>query len=251
MSQFPVYITYSNIGYKDFAMNLCINFNTRMPNCFLYFYCLDESIYSLLNSKEYKNVILIQYFKYNVESNFLHYGSYQYNNLTHIKVHILLESVDKYEFIHFIDCDVAFFKEPIKEFYEEFNDCDIVFQVDSGPQDGDYYVWVCTGNMTLRKSTATTDFILRILQAQKEMPNKNDQECLFEMLKHDNIKDIRTIPNVKCNIYSRKKLVNGDYYKREGLSELAINLHANYVIGSRDKIAMLSSAGLWNLDIFR
>ena len=83
------------------------------------------------------------------------------------------------------------------------------------------------------------------------MPNKNDQECLFEMLKHDNIKDIRTIPNVKCNIYSRKKLVNGDYYKREGLSELAINLHANYVIGSRDKIAMLSSAGLWNLDIFR
>ena len=91
----------------------------------------------------------------NVSKNFERYGSDNYNQITHTKMNILRNALSKYDFIHFIDCDVVCIKEPLADHYDKYKNYDIVFQHDAGMHSANklhaptlHHIWACTGNTT-------------------------------------------------------------------------------------------------------
>ena len=45
-----------------------------------------------------------------------------YNFITHTKMNILKNALEKFNFIHFIDCDVVCIKEPTIEHYKKYKE---------------------------------------------------------------------------------------------------------------------------------
>ena len=155
MSEYPVIVTYANYGYKDFADNLLINLSKIIKNHPVYFFCLDKELYDYLSTKNYDLNVTYEIFDVNVVKNFQAYNTAEYKKLTHTKVNVLRYILSKFDFIHFIDCDVICNIEPSPEFYANYAAYDIVFQYDTGYMLDQktlhplYNNWTCTGNMTL------------------------------------------------------------------------------------------------------
>lgn len=248
-STYPVLISYSNYGYSNFAINLIENFVLNVKNHKLNFYCLDDKIYNLLNNK-YKNVSNINFELFqvqNISENFQNYGSTEYNKITNTKVNILKNALEKFNFIHFIDCDVVCVREPQLEYYDKYKDKDIVFQFDVGLGHGHifYTIWVCTGN-TLIRNTKGTKYILETIEKYQNIHNKNDQECLFQYFKDNNITDITTEKNAKLDVFPYEEYTNGWMIKNNAITlKDTYFFHANHVVGNSEKINLLKSVGFW------
>jgi hypothetical protein len=189
-----------------------------------------------------------------VSKNFENYGSPLYNQITHTKMSVLRDALDKYTFIHFIDCDVVCVNEPAAEFYEGFKQYDIVFQYDNGRmyEDGPLHPmfnsWICTGNTTLRDGPGTRH-ILDKIEAYQNRGAGNDQECLKAYLDEAGIKDIRKEFSAKLYVYPIELYTNG-YVVNNGLftTKDTLFFHANHVAGSAQKRDLLKKVGEWHLE---
>jgi hypothetical protein len=167
---------------------------------------------------------------------------------------VLRDALDKYTFIHFIDCDVVCVNEPSAEFYESFKQFDMVFQYDNGRmyEDGPLHPmfnsWICTGNTTLRDGPGTRH-ILDKIEAYQNRGAGNDQECLKAYLDEAGIKDIRKEPNAKLYVYPIELYTNG-YVVNNGLFTTKDThfFHANHVAGSTQKRDLLKKVGEWHLE---
>jgi hypothetical protein len=84
----------------------------RCKNHKIHFYCLDKNIYDNISKLQLPNinVTLELILNKNVSKNFEKYGTTQYNLITHTKMYILKYALSRYNFIHFIDCDVVCLK---------------------------------------------------------------------------------------------------------------------------------------------
>jgi hypothetical protein len=246
----PVLITYSNYGYKDFANNLLINLSKKLKNHSVHFYCLDENIYNYLNNKNYDDLkVTFEKFFKPVSSSFETYNSKNYITLTQTKIDVIRDSLKKYEFVHFIDCDVVCINEPPEDFYKEYEEYDIVFQFDSGPAPTLFGGWTCTGNTSFKKSHGTNTMLNRIEQYQKSPAhrNKNDQECLFQFFNDLNwADDIRKDTDCKNYVYPIEKYTNG-YMINNNIIDVKNTyfFHANHVSGSSEKINLLKKVKEW------
>ena len=243
---YPTLITYANFGYIDFARILIENVK-KIKNHKLHFYCLDQAIYDELSKTRYENIILELYIS-NVSSQFENYNSSSYKVLTHQKVNILEKALEIYGFIHFMDCDVLVLKEPTSDYWEKYN-YDIVFQFDCGFHSKDrahyplFFNWTCTGNMTLRDSSRTRDFLTKIKEYQCKFPFLNDQECLRDFFKQTSGDDIRDCKIANLYVYPYEEFTNGAWLSNNiGDLSRTYFFHANHVTGKESKINLLIKA---------
>jgi len=244
--QFPVLITYSNYGYIDFAKNLILNLANVLKNHKLHFYCLDKQTYDELSKYTY-DFLIVELFEQNVSSNFQNYNTLLYNKITHTKTKVLRNALNKYLFIHFIDCDVVCMKEPSAEYYYKYSHYDIVFQYDSFYEKIPLHyfgIWQCTGNMTLRRTPETLHIIRKLESLQDNDVNKNDQHCLLDLFKKSWIRDIRNYRSAKLFVYPPEEYTNGSW---KGDMSKTYFFHANHVTGKEDKIALLKKVNQWFL----
>lgn len=251
----PVLITYSNSGYAPFAINLLLNLSKKVKRHRLHFYCLDEELYTMLSYQFGNNPLFVfQRVEAGVSKNFESYGSPLYNQITHTKMSVLRDALDKYKFIHFIDCDVVCMNEPPADFYESFKQYDIVFQYDNGwiynngPLHPMFNSWVCTGNTTLRDGPGTR-YILDKIEEYQAKGAGNDQECLKAYLDEAGIKDIRKDPNAKLYVYPIELYTNGFVINQSLFTTKDTHFfHANHVSGATQKRDLLKKVGEWYLD---
>jgi hypothetical protein len=252
---YPVLITYSNYGYINFAKNLISNLADTVKNHKVHFYCLDEETYKSLTEFEKSSKIDIKFelLKVNISKNFENYGSHNYNKITHTKVNLLKNALKKYNFIHFIDCDVVCIKEPSLEHYRKYKNYDIVFQYDCGLQSIDklhnntlHNTWACTGNTSFRNTPKTHYILDTIMKYQQKYTNKNDQECLLQYFNDSKIDDLRNYKKADLFTYNPDEYTNGYWLKHDiGTLKNTYFFHANHVEGSKHKIDLLKKAGKW------
>jgi hypothetical protein len=251
----PVLVTYSNSGYAPFAINLLLNLSKKVKRHRLHFYCLDEELYTMLTYQFGNNPLFVfQRVEAGVSKNFESYGSPLYNLITHTKMNVLRDALDKYKFIHFIDCDVVCMNEPPADFYESFKQYDIVFQYDNGwmydngPLHPMFNSWVCTGNTTLRDSPGTR-YILDKIEEYQARGAGNDQECLKAYLDEAGIKDIRKDPNAKLYVYPIELYTNGFVINHGFFTTKDTHFfHANHVSGATQKRDLLKKVNEWHLE---
>lgn len=252
MTDYPVIISYSNEGYFHFAKCMLENLNATIKHHKVHFYCLDEAIYNKLKALDLKNIeVTFEMFtKNNISSKFESYGSLQYNSITHTKMSVLKDALSRYEFIHFIDCDVICINEPDLTHYEKYSQYDVVFQHDAGMHSATnlhaptlHHIWTCTGNTSLRNRPGTHYLLDRIVEYQSQYKNKNDQECLMQYFEDNKIKDIREYEHAKLFTYEIAEYTNGYWLNHNiGTLERTYFFHANHVCGAAAKVNLLNRA---------
>ena len=254
---YPVIISYSNDGYYDFAKNMLISLNNTMKFHKIHFYCLDNLIYEKLQKLEFPNIqITFQLITDNtISKKFENYGSSNYNSITHLKMNLLRDALEKYNFIHFIDCDVVCVKEPLLEHYSKYKEYDIVFQHDAGMYSANnlhaptlHHIWACTGNTTFRNTPETHVILDKITEYQTKCANKNDQECLYQYFLDISLTDIRNYKPTKMYTYEIDEYTNGYWINHNiGTLKNTYFFHANHVSGYNNKMNILKKGNQYFL----
>lgn len=246
----PVIVSYSNLGYIDFAKNMLYSMSSKLKRHKVHFYCLDSEIYEKLNECSFSNLdLILELVDSTATKDFQNYGSVGYTKITHHKIKLIKDALLKYGFIHFIDCDVVCVNEPSEEHYEKYRHYDIVFQYDCGMYDKHklhhhlFTTWCCTGNMTLKNTKGTMHLLNSLLDYQSKHALKNDQECMLSHFKDLGIDDIRHYPQAKLYVYPIEEYTNGYWVDKDiGSLEKTFFFHANHVIGYQNKIQLLKKA---------
>lgn len=241
----PVIISYANSGYRDFAENLLRNIRDAVHNHTAVFYCLDSTLYTAL-SPYASDRVEIRLHEQDLEANVATYGTAGFNKLTHTKVSILRDALSRFGFIHFVDADVVFCREPTVEYYSKYTDYDIVYQRDAPPPNEPFNPWTCTGNFTLRNTKNTLQFLQKIEDMQALHPDQNDQDCQRLLFESEGIVDIRTYPNARLTEFPMQDFTCG-YAVLNPFVDVReiIVFHANHVVGRDAKIALLRQMGKW------
>lgn len=250
----PVLISYSNYGYIAFAVNLLINLDKNAPNYTIHFYCLDQETKTTLESLQLQNLkVVLELVDANLSKNFESYGTTNYNNITKTKIDLLYISLLRYNFIHFIDCDVVCIRAPAEEYWKDYENYDIVFQYDAGfvdsktPHGPIYHIWACTGNTTLRNTLGTMTVLSKIKEYSIHY-NRNDQECLYQYFQDLSITDVRQYVDAKLTAYPYEEFTNGYYIAHDiGDTNRTYFFHANHVSGPQAKIELLKKVNCWYL----
>jgi len=253
--ELPVLIAYSNNGYVSFAINMLLNFTKVIKNHRLHFYCLDEQIQSTLVSKFGGNPLFsFQRVSADVSNNYESYGSEKYNAICYLKNYFIRDALARFQFIHFLDCDIVCVNEPTADFYECFKQYDIVYQYDAGGINGNgplhplYNTWACAGNASFRNTPGTKYMLDEIEKLQMEN-NGNDQDCLKRYFDLRGMKDLREERSAKLSVYPIELYTNGYmiHNNRFTLKDTYF-FHANHTIGNASKIDLLKRVGHWYIE---
>jgi hypothetical protein len=247
----PVLVTYSNMGYFGFAKNLILNLSSVIKHHKVHFYCLDEEILKALQDLNVTNIdITYELYDVDVSRRFESYGSAAYNKITHTKMSVLKDALEKYGYIHFIDCDVVCLKEPTPEYWSRYHEYDVVFQYDAGFDSADkphwpyFHIWACTGNTSFRNTPGTHRVIDKILEYQARYPTKNDQECLFEYFKENNIRSLLDADIGRLYEFPVREFTNGYWVGHDiGDTSQTYFFHANHAVGPAAKLQLLHKVG--------
>jgi hypothetical protein len=246
----PVIISFGNIGYLDFCKNLLLNFNEIVKHHKIVFYCLDKLLYDALQSFVSERIEIVLHNDVEVSSNFVNFDdSPEYVAIMRQKTRIIYSALETYSFIHFVDSDVVFCKEPTEEYYEKYNEYDIVYQRDA-PVPNEHYPfheWTCAGNFVLR-NTEQTRTLLKLIQSYQDKHNVNDQECQRRVFLDAGIRDIRKYPHAKLYEFPMEEFTCG-YYINNAMVDPAnvMVFHANWVVGNNAKRELLRKIGKWYL----
>jgi hypothetical protein len=242
----PVVISFSNYGYLDFTINFLKNVKSTLTRQKTVFYCLDSEIEQALQEFKSDLIILVKW-DTTLSKQFESYHSSGFNKIMHTKTSIILDALDKYQFIHFVDADVVFCKEPTIDYYEKYRDYDVVYQNDAPPPNKPFHSWTCAGNFTLRNNENTKDLLNKIVSYEQKYPNMNDQGCQAQLFKDNGCEfDIRNYPFTKLYEFPMEEFSCGYLVKNNMIkTENIIVFHANHVIGKNEKIDLLKKINKW------
>ena len=241
----PVVISTANFGYLDFVTNLLTNVKEVLKNHRFVMYCMDRELFNAVKPYSSEQIKVVLY-DCNVPKHFAEYGSNgAFSAITHIKTELIRSAVQKYGFVHFVDGDVVFCKEPTEEYYAAYAEYDIVYQRDLPPSHPPYVGWACTGNFVLRNTLSTLQFLDRLLSYQKRL-GMNDQECQREMFRDAKITDIRDYPGIRLTEFPMEHFAAG-FVVRDSLFDFSsiMVFHANWAVGKSNKIELLKKIDKW------
>jgi len=242
----PVVISTANFGYLDFARNLIANVRETLSAHRFVFYCMDQQLYDSLKGRATER-IEIRLFNTTCDTGFQNFDSAKFIGIDRAKIQIIRSALSEFGFVHFVDADVVFFKEPTAAYHAEYADYDIVYQRDMAPSMGSAYdPWTCVGNMTLRNTEPTRAFLDTLQDYETRYPEKNDQECQRQMFRDAGVSDIRTYPHAKLTEFPMEHFTMGWVVSNqpEILKDTMV-FHANYVVGKDAKIGRLKQVGKW------
>jgi len=248
----PVIISFANIGYLTFCENLLQNIHDRVHNHNVVFFCMDDELHSKLQKYRTNRIEIVKYTsptEGDVSNEFVNFGETdEFRKMMRIKMQIIYECVQKYSFIHFVDGDVVFCKEPTSEYHERYKEYDIVFQRDCPPPSLPYSVWTCTGNFTLRNSERTLRYLRKIQEYQvtRNVAEQNAQ-CIY--LNEMGITDIREYPNARLMEFPMSEFTLGRAICDDHVSlDTVMVFHANHVVGFDMKKKLLQDIGMWYME---
>jgi hypothetical protein len=241
----PVIVSTANAGYGDLARNLVLNAQRVLKNHRFVFYCMDQQLFDMLKPLG-TDRIEIRAFGAACSKDFREYNASGFQEITHAKLRVASAALGEFGFVHFVDADVVFLKEPTAEYHAAYNDYDIVFQRDMAPcEGGACATWTCVGDMVLRNTEATRKHLERLQQYALRTGN-NDQECQRQMFEEAGVTDIRLYPHAKFTEFPIEDFALG--WVANNAPHLIPNLmvfHANCVMGKQAKIELLKKVGGW------
>jgi hypothetical protein len=244
----PVVISFANFGYLDFVVNILKNVQDVLKNHRFIMYCMDRELFEAVNSYSSDRIEIVLHER-NVSKDLIAYGSSTpFLEMMRVKTELIIDAVIKYGYVHFVDGDVVFCKEPTEEYYSKYADYDIVYQRDAPPPNQPFHEWTCTGNFVLRKTGSTIQFLntLRLYQGRLQM---NEQECQREIFRDAKVTDIRKFPNVKLTEFPMEEFTCGYCITHSLVDPAGIMVfHANHVNGKAAKIDLLKRVGKWYLE---
>jgi hypothetical protein len=241
----PVVISFANFGYLDFVVNLIKNVEDVLKKHRFIMYCMDRELFDAVQSYSSDRIEIVLYER-DVTKGTIDYGNSEpFLEMMKVKTEIIRQAVIQYGFVHFVDGDVVFCKEPTEEYYAKYADYDIVYQRDAPPPNAPFHEWTCTGNFTLRHTGPTIGFLntLRLYQSRLQM---NEQECQREMFRDAKVTDIRKFPGARLTEFPMEEFTCG-YCITHSLVDPAriMVFHANHVIGKAAKMDLLKRIGKW------
>jgi len=123
---------------------------------------------------------------------------------------------------------------------------DFVFQSDEPKTKDQYGINQCSGNMFIKPTARTLFFLKFWLLHMDQHRDYNDQESLVDLFKELRIKDIRNFSTCTLNSFDMRAFPNGHLAFHEKIPlETAVMIHANFLIGMKQKIDALKSHGGW------
>lgn len=241
----PVIISTANAGYADLAHNLLTNAQRVLKNHRVVFYCMDKALFDRLKHFA-SDRIEIRLFTTSCATEFRDYNSGGFQEITHVKLQVAASALAEFGFIHFVDADVVFLREPTPDYHARYAEYDIVFQRDMAPcEGGAYSTWTCVGDMVLRNTEATRKHLKTLLEHAAKT-GMNDQECQRLMFQIAGVTDIREYPHAKFTEFPIEDFALG--WVADNATHLVPNLmvfHANCVMGKQAKINLLKKVGGW------
>lgn len=244
----PVVISFANVGYLDFVVNLIKNVQDVLKNHRFIMYCMDCELFEAVKSYSSDRIEIVLHER-NVSKDLIAYGSSTpFLEMMRVKTELIIDAVIKYGYVHFVDGDVVFCKEPTEEYYSKYADYDIVYQRDAPPPNQPFHEWTCTGNFVLRKTGSTIQFLntLRLYQGRLQM---NEQECQREIFRHAKVTDIRKFSGAKLTEFPMEEFTCGYCITHSLVDPAGIMVfHANHVNGKAAKIDLLKRVGKWYLE---
>lgn len=248
--EIPLFISYSNYGYVEIAENL-IKSAQKLVHHRLRMYCLDKETFEYLLPYQEQTPTTIElklYDHYNTSKEYERYNSDNFKQIDHVHFSVIRDALKEFPFVHFLDSDTTIINEPPVDYYQTYQEYDVVFQCESSSLIADYNVWSCIGNMSLR-ATYGTFFLLDAIDIYKSrIPYYNDQEILREIFKGADVEDIRKYPHARCTQYPPTQFTSGILVIDDIVDKSQMYIfHANYVIGKEAKINLLKKAGGWYL----
>jgi hypothetical protein len=239
----PTIVTCANFGYRLLSENLLRNFNDVIKHHKLVFYCLDDEIYEALKHYTSERIIFIPFSASAAPTVYASYDTDAFFDITRAKVHVILDALAKYEFVHFVDGDIVFTEEITEEYYAAYADYDIVFQSDD-PKNV-LSIWACSGNFVARNNERTRRHFERVESYMCSHP-VNDQQAQYELFVEDGIKSIDQYTVAKLHEFPHVEFTCGYIFINRLCDPSTIKVfHANYVIGLDAKINLLKAFGKW------
>lgn len=243
----PVIVSFANIGYRTFSENLLRNLRDKLHRHRAVFYCLDKELYDVLLPYSSENIQIIPYLDTSGIKEFVEFGnSLGFRSLMRIKTDILIKAVKEYSFIHFIDGDVVFCREPSDDYYAKYSDYDVVYQGETRIPDPQFITWTCTGNFALR-NTDNTITLLNLIQEYQDKHSVAEQEAQRMIFSDSNISDIRKYPHAKLTEFPREEVTPGCMVNNVDKDKVIL-FHANHTIGFANKRDVLKKIGMWYMD---
>uniref|UniRef100_A0A6C0AIV1 Nucleotide-diphospho-sugar transferase domain-containing protein n=1 Tax=viral metagenome TaxID=1070528 RepID=A0A6C0AIV1_9ZZZZ len=240
----PVIVSFANIGYRIFSENLLRNLRDKIHKHRAVFYCLDKELYDVLLPYSTDNIQVILYQETSGIKDFVDFGNSDgFRDLMRIKTDILIKAVKEYSFIHFIDGDVVFYREPPEDYYAKYSDYDIIYQGETCIPDPQFITWTCTGNFVLR-NTERTITLLKLIQEYQDKHSVAEQEAQRLIFSDSNITDIRNYPHANLTEFPREEVTPGCMVNKIDKNRIIL-FHANHTVGFNNKRDILKYAGMW------
>jgi len=229
-------VTCVNGAHSELAENLLLSLKNLGLKKNLVIHCLDSESYDRLSAIHDSCVLFCE----NESSADCDYGTKEFNDLTMQKMLIHEKELDEGNSFLFTDVDVFFFRDPtqyLNEALEKHPQVNIIFTSD------DPGTPLCSG-FAYYKNTDDTKRVIRDTISSMNSGSGPDWWC-------DQNYIIDVIQQGWCTfgILPRSLFPNGSWLFNEG-KELgdAYMMHANYVVGRKNKIDKLKEYGGWLLE---
>jgi len=224
------YITLTNNGYRELTHNLLKSMKNLGIEKQLKIYCVDDECYNFFKNLYSDNTVinlnisdsrLYNWIPYRASQNPDIEGKKLWSTITFLKIVVMIKELEKNDHFLFVDSDVVFLKDPLKEINKYVdNNTDLIIQNDEC-DDNDDTKW-CTGFFWM-KSTPKN---IKILKSANPYNFRNDQQFIRS-----------NRPNLKFKVLKLDNYPNGKYYVSNKPKNPFI-IHFNHYTGEMKKIKM-------------
>lgn len=243
------YITYCNEAFANITKNMILSFIENVCSGPMTVFCSNEKVKDeidrfITNTETYGKKIQVKVTQSDFSEKANDYYSEDFIKISQHKFKLILDNIQKYPNIYFIDSDIVFLKDPVYHI-KKIDDHDIIFQIDN-PINNPINTanWVCSGNFFIKNNSRSEHFLKEVIASYT--PQTNDQDCVKKILTKYG-ENPSYYPHAKIGTFDPRKIQNGCDAFRFKWCELpeAIMVHANWIIGLNDKINTLKNNNLW------
>ena len=230
-------ITLTNDGYIEYTQNLVVSLeNVGIDN--IEIFAVGKKSYDHFNKQNIQTNLISNNFFSNVNK-FQEWRSRNFNKLMFIKLSIIYESLLQNEKVLYIDGDIIFLKNPIKEI-DAMPIQDMIGQYDYNPTDKNETL--CAGFMLVKNTEASLNLFnpSNVPQDLLDPDPKNNNHFDDQRYINQNLK------NIDFKFFDIDKYPNGLYYYNNFKILDPSIIHFNYTVGSEKKNKM-QQMGFWYL----
>ena len=184
-----------------------------------------------------------EWFDYKISSSYSNWLSKDYNQIVQSKTNIWYHLAKLGHNFIFSDPDVVWLNKNILQhlvFLFEHSYAHALFSQDQEKRN----LYFNTGFFSLRSTDFTIDLLLQVIQIQRKKPKNAIEQVVFnDILKLNKFSDSRLMGLDPILFASGR--VYFQYKINKNWNLLPYTVHANYMVGEKEKVKSLNSSGFW------